>query len=1125
MSNNYTVYHLHDDNSLLDSCTNYKQYIDKAIELSQTSICFSNHGNIYDWIEKKLYCDELGIKYMFGVECYLTEHLEPKIRDNYHTVLIAKNDLGRVELQRLLFNATNNEHKYYKPRISFDEFLNISDNIIKISACLASPLNRIRDLDRVEKLFKHYDYYEIQYHPCENQIEYNQYLYRMSQKYNKPLIVGTDTHSLDSYKAECRIVFQMGKDAEFSKGDSDGSNEDKFDLTYKSYDELVQMFEKQNSLPMDIVLQAIENTNIMSDMVESFKIDPSIKYPILYGENDEKVFKDIINDKYKYKLNNGIIKKENSVKYIEQIKEEMRVFKKVDMIGFMLFMSELMTWCRENNIYTSPCRGSVGGSIVAYISDITDVDPIIWDTVFSRFCNEDRKEIGDIDIDVYEDQRQLVYDYIVDRFGKENTGYILSTGTAVDKGTIDIIGKALRKRWARKTARENGIKHKKEIEKDFYNGSQFGYELDENESSLIKREIKLLEDSFENPWNLSKIKQIKSGYEIDPELTKNVYSELFYYFDGILNTKTSQSQHPAGIIASPINLIDNYGMFIGENGQYILPINMEEIHEIGLAKYDILGLKNVGIVRKCCEYIGIKPPLSHEINWNNKNVFDEVLKSPIGMFQFEGDYSYKLLCDYIRLKESQGKQPTVADFTLINACLRPSGESYRDSLIRGEFNNNPSKIINDLLSDTQGFLVYQEQTILFLQHICGLSGSEADNVRRAIGRKQLDRLQDALPNILEGYCKMSNQPRNIAEEEAKQFLKIIEDSASYQFGKNHSTGYSLLAYILMYMRYYHPAEFCTAYLNCAGGQTKEQDIKDGTQLLISKGIKLEKPKFGKSLSNFVCDALSKTIYKGLGSIKDVGKDTGDKLSTLYNKHYSSFFNLLSDIKNISINSKQLNILICLDYFSQFGHINQLLSQVKIYSDLSALYDKVKTCKQFRKSDLSDYFFTEDELSKCSGITTDKMFKDLDNAALIELFRKHYKQILDQVSQKYPYAPTTIMDKLKYEIELLGYTDLIDENVSYDYHIVTGLEVNQWGNTFITLYHICDGISATYKMTRNKGEDVGKKWLKSHPIEVGDILDIALTTDRDGHYEQIDDKKKWINDDTYTLVIANYKIIK
>lgn len=1109
---NYTVYHLHDDNSLLDSCTNYKEYIDKAVELGQTSICFTNHGNVHNWVEKKMYCDEVGIKYMFGVECYLTEYLEPKIRDNYHTVLISKNEQGRAELQRLLFNATDEQHKYYKPRISFDEFLNISDNIIKISACLASPLNRIRDLDRVEKLFQYYDYYEIQYHACADQIEYNQYLYKMSHKYNKPLIVGTDTHNLNDYKAECRVILQMGKDAEFSKGDSDGSNEDVFDMSYKSYDELVKMFEQQNSLPMDIILQAINNTNIMSDSVEPFELDTSIKYPVLYGEDDEKVMWQTLRDKYQYKLDNGIIQKNK--RYVDDIKEEMRVFKKTDMVGFMLFMSELMTWCREQGIPTSPCRGSVGGSTVAYISDITDVDPIVRNTVFSRFANEDRKELGDVDIDVYEDQRPLVYEYIINRFGKEKTGFILSSGTAVDKGTIDIIGKALRKKWARTTARKNGVQHKDKIEHDtYYYGS--GKELEKDDLSLLKREIKVLEESFDNPWNLSKIKKIKSEYEVNPEQTKETYSELFYYFDGIIGTKVNQSQHPAGIIASPINLIDNYGMFIGEDGQYILPINMEEIHEINLAKYDILGLKNVGIVRKTCEYAGIKYPLSHEIDWNDLNVYKDMITSPIGIFQFEGDYAFKLLKGFIELNiNDPDRSPSIDSMSLVNASLRPSGESYRDRLLNGIVNKNPSKIIDDLLKDNFGYLVYQCDTIKFLQRICGLSGSEADNVRRAIGRKQIDRLQKAMPSILEGYCKVSDQPREVAEEEAKQFLQIIEDSSNYQFGFNHSTGYSMVGYLCAYMRYYYPTEFCTAYLNCANN---EEDTKNGTQLLISKGIKLEKPKFGKSLSEFVCDASIKTIYKGLGSIKDIGKDTGTKLSTLYDKHYSSFFNLLADIKKLSINSKQLDILIKLDYFSQFGHIHQLLEQVKIYADLSAIYDRLKTCKQLNKSDLASYNFTVEEVTSCANKVTEKQFKELDNQALLKLFRQHYEELLDNVSIKYPFKPTTIMDKLKYEVELLGYTDLVDESVNSDYYIVLGIETNNYGTPFANLYHISTGFQKTIK--------VDKKWYGQYPLKQSDIIDGAFDWKYGGRYEEVDGKKKWVQDKSIlNEILLCYKFI-
>lgn len=390
MTNNYFAYHVHTEDSLLDSCTNHKLYTDRAAELGQTAICFTEHGNIYNWVEKKMYANSKGLKYIHGCEVYLTESLSEKIRDNYHTILIAKNFDGFCELNTLIDLSTQPDHFYYKPRITFDEFFNISNNIIKISACLASPLNKYPQQENANrdifyKLLESYDYYEIQAHPVDEQRRYNQMLFEASRKYNKPLIAGTDTHSINKYKAECRSILQRSKKIAYS-------DEDKFDLTYKSYDELVRMFKEQASLPMDICIQAIHNTNGLADSVEDFDLDTAFKYPVLY-DNEEEVFKKRINDMYNDKLRRGIIQPDP--RYKQMVQEEMRVFKKIGMVGFMLFMSELVCWCWDNGIPVGFCRGSVGGSMIAYLTDIIDVNPITWGTMFSRFANEDRKEIGD----------------------------------------------------------------------------------------------------------------------------------------------------------------------------------------------------------------------------------------------------------------------------------------------------------------------------------------------------------------------------------------------------------------------------------------------------------------------------------------------------------------------------------------------------------------------------------------------------------------------------------------------------------------------------------------------------------------------------------------------------------
>lgn len=388
-TNNYVPYHIHSWYSLLDSCTSPDDYVKRASELGMKAICFSEHGNLFNWMNKWKLCKQYGLKYLHGIECYITASHVPKVRDNMHTILIAKNMEGFKEINRLYFLSNQPDHFYYKPRLSIDEFLNISDNVIKISACIQSPLWKLRnDLELMDKLLKHYDYYEVQYHDFDDNREFTTLLCYYSVKYKKPLIAGTDTHSIDSYKAECRTMLQYGKT------ESDwGASENSCDLTFKTYEQLVEAFLKQGVMPKQTILEAIENTNAMADSCEELVFDTHDKYPFLYGERDEEVMWETIRSNYKQKVNAGIIPDDKA--YLDQIDEEMAVFKKVNMVGFMLFMSEMMTWARERHIATGFSRGSVSGSVVAFITNITDVDPIKWHTIFSRFCNEHRVEAGD----------------------------------------------------------------------------------------------------------------------------------------------------------------------------------------------------------------------------------------------------------------------------------------------------------------------------------------------------------------------------------------------------------------------------------------------------------------------------------------------------------------------------------------------------------------------------------------------------------------------------------------------------------------------------------------------------------------------------------------------------------
>lgn len=1047
---------------MLDSATKFQDYIDRAVQLGQTAIAFTEHGNIYQWVAKKMACDKAGIKYLHGVECYLTEQLyeypdanelwreaqsgrneqdakkvlaemmesgKKKVRDNYHTILIAKNYDGILEINNLVSLSNRDDHFYYKPRITFEEFLGISDNVIKISACLASPLNKMSIRHPMyEKLLKHYDYLEVQAHNFGEQISYNCHLAEMSKKYGIPLIAGTDTHSIDAYKAECRSIMQLAKHIEFA-------DEDSFDLTYKTYDELVEMFRIQGALPEQVFLEAIENTNRMADSVEPFELDISFKYPKLYGNaaEDKAVFEDTIRKNFQSKIDEGAITPEQIQNFKDAIKEECRVFDKIDMSGFMLFMSELVTWCKSNGIPIGFNRGSCGGSRVAYITNTTDLNPETWHTVFSRFCNEDRKEIGDIDIDVSPSDRDKVYEYIINRFGQEKTAFILAIGTIKSKGCIDEICRALGVKWNKEHQRdERGFRKALELLKDNSVTLRFGnhpdgcelYHFDESGTLIIAKQFeniprielvkqftkeysKLKEENEKifqkNPWVGKVNTEIKDLFELDEEKARSQYPEVFYYYDGLLDVAISQSMHPAGIVASPITLRDHYGTFLSE-GKEILQIDMECVHEAGLVKYDILGLKNIEIIKDTYALIGKPYPKSHEINWNDDAVWNDMLRSPIGIFQFESAFAFDSLRKF--------KTHSIYDMSLVTACIRPSGASYRDELLQRKPHHNPSPIIDDLLKDNLGYLIYQEDTIKFLQQICGLSGSEADNVRRAIGRKQKDRLEAALPDILEGYCSKSSQPRNIAEEEAKEFLQIIEDSASYQFGYNHSIGYCMIGYLCAYLRYYYPAEFITAYLNNANN---EDDIKNGSALAELYGIQIVPPRYGISKDRYVYDKDRNVIAKGINSIKYMNSTVANELYDLAKRSDpKTFMSLLTLMNNeTSIDTRQRDILIKIDFFVDFGNVTELSRIASIF-----VFFKNGTAKKVQKDKISGQMLdvvSKYATDKNKNGTEAKSFTITDMAGLLNE--------CESVIKSLHLPDLDLKCKIQNQIELMGYIDL------------------------------------------------------------------------------------------------------
>lgn len=357
----------------------------------------------------------------------------------------------------------------------------------------------------------------------------------------------------------------------------------------------------------------------------------------------------------------------------------------------------------------------------------------------------------------------------------------------------------------------------------------------------------------------------------------------------------------------------------------------------------------------------------------------------------------------------------------------------------------------------------------------------------------MDRLEKALPQILDGYCNKSDKPRAVAEREAKTFLQIIEDSASYQFGYNHSTGYSMVGYLCAYMRYYYPLEFITAYLNCAGSNLK--DIESGTELAKQFGIEIRLPKFRHSKGSYWFDKKENCLYKGIGSIKDLNVECGEYLYSLKDKHYKSIVSLMSDLPKNIVNSKKLDILIKIGFFDEFGSINNLLEQIKIYNQYNGK-------KHIIKNKLTDEEIKL--ISTCCEKETDKMFKGIDNVKLMNAIYK---------SKKIP--KTTDLTKAHYQLKLIGSTNVIIPDS--EYYGIELTETNSYGTPFITLYDFQNGKIKQFKCN--------KKWYKDYPCEQGDIVEVGFTQKKKVIFIGTDENGKNIYQPTgeYEDIIKMYAI--
>ena len=1023
---NYTVLHLHSDLSNgvtnIDSVTKYDEYIDYAHSLGMTAMAFSEHGSVFQWLKKKNHIEELGMKYIHAEEFYLTEKLldenNKKVKDNYHCLIIAKNEAGFHELNTLSSLAFDDDHKYYVPRITFDELFNTSDNLIILTACIGGVLYSGTDSARKAYLDfliknKHRCYLEIQHHNDDKQGEYNKQLLKLSKLYNIPLVATTDTHALNLQHLKGRKILQEAKNIHFSA-------EDGWDLTFKTYDELVDAFKKQGALPMDEVLKAIENTNKIAQIVEPFSVSTDYKYPHLW-EDSEALFKQKVNEGAKRR---GITKYPNFGEYKKRVQSELKAYQHNGAIDFMLLMTDILDWCRENDIQVGYGRGSVNGSVIAYLLGITEMDSIKHKLNFERFMNIERVSLSDIDTDFPPSRREDVKNYIISKDGLYCCD-IITFNTIADKGAIRDVVRGM-----------------------FY-------------SNLLKTKD-----------YMALTNTICDEFEDNPDAARQSYPDVFDYVSNVKGTIVSVGSHPCGMVVSPHNVQNAFGTFRTSTSKFpISQINMKEIDSLNYVKLDLLNLDTIELINETCKLAGIPRMTPDNIDTEDIAVWNSMRDDTTQIFQWEGktgnDYIKRLLSDE-NIKKFQEVDKNVNRMTLLsigNSAIRPAGASYRDDLARGVVRKSGSKAIDDFLKPTFGYLVFQCQIIEFLHQYCGFTMGEADIVRRHFAKKLgTDKDIPIIKNggymtkgghYIKGFAQTMNELYGMSKEEAEQtivaFLQVIIDASRYLFSLNHSSPYSYEGYVSAYLRYYYPTEFITTALNI--NKDNEDKTLAITQYAKKRNITLSPIKFRYSTNDYRCDAKTHTIFKGIESIKFCNSKIADELYALRDNQYKSFIDLLIDItEHTSVDSRQLDILIKLDFFSEFGEPNELLTQVQIFN---AIYGKKTAKKNEGMVFIGDYSMSQERFNE----TVVKLDEYKETAKQIKGF--DYVSFIKSICDLTTMPTTSVKERIQYSDELLGYVNVVDPHASKRLYYV--LDIKGKKLKIIELYEVYSGKKRTVKI--------------------------------------------------------------
>lgn len=891
--------HLHTQYSLLDGAIQVNKLMEKMLKFGSKSVAITDHGTMYGIIDFYKKAKNNGIKPIIGCEVYVApdsrknRNYEKGEDKNYHLILLAKNNKGLKNLQYLV-SIAQLEGFYYKPRIDKEVLAQYSEGLIGLSACLAGEPQKyimkddiagaIRAAKEYEDILGKGNYFlEIQENGIPEQRAVNNEFIKMSKVQGIPLVATNDCHYLDrGDHIAHQILMCIQMQTTISQKDKLEFHSDQ--LYVKSPEEMWADFADVPEACLNTLkIAEMCNINIELGNVHLPNYDVPDSYTV------ETYFEHLAREGLHKRL--ATIPVSEHKKYIERLNFELKIITEKNYAGYYLIVWDFINYSRKNGIPVGPGRGSGAGSLVAYSLGITDIDPIKFNLLFERFLNPERKSMPDFDIDFCKNRRDEVIKYVIDKYGSDRVAQIVTFGQLLARGVIRDVGRVL----------EIPLKIVDKVAKM----------IPENPGMTLERALR------EDPDLEKNIKQIDKGEELLTNARK---------LEGLLR---QTGMHAAGIVIADKPLIEYVPLCLGQNNEVLTQFEKNTIEEVGLVKFDFLGLKNLTVIDDTVKLI--RKRYNNDFNINNIPLNDkktyELLSSgdTSGIFQLESAGMKALLK---KLRPSKFE-----DIIALVALYRPGpiGSGMLDDFVKRKHGEQEVTYLlpelEPILADTYGILVYQEQVMQIAQVIAGYSLGNADLLRRAMGKKKPEEMKKHKEVFLHGSSELNiegAQKRGFDVKIAEEIFNLMEKFADYGFNKSHSAAYAMISYQTAYLKAHYPVEYMSQLLS--------SELDKGGKIVVfieeckKMGIKVLPPSINESSRDFTIDEAS--IRFGLGAIKNVGFNAIDSIIEARKEEtFKSLYDFCSRVDLRLVNRKVIESLIKTGVFDEFGFTRMTLMTI------------------------------------------------------------------------------------------------------------------------------------------------------------------------------------------------------